>query len=52
MEYIEYLPYALAALWAISEVLAEIPQVKANSVFQATRNGLKKLMELTKKKTK
>lgn len=33
----------LAALLAVSEALALIPSIKANSIFQAIANGLKKL---------
>lgn len=29
-----------AALWAISEVLASVPAIAANSIFQAIRNGI------------
>lgn len=32
-----------AALWGLSEALASIPQIKANSVFQAVANIVKKL---------
>ena len=32
-------------LFSLSEVLALIPKVKANSVFQAISNGLKSLKE-------
>lgn len=30
----------LAVLWGVSELLAEIPQVKSNSVFQLVRAAL------------
>lgn len=33
----------IVALFGLSEALAAIPQVQANSVFQAIYNGLKKL---------
>lgn len=33
----------ILALFALSEALAAIPQVQANSVFGAVHNGLKKL---------
>lgn len=33
----------LAALVALSEALAYIPSIKANSIFQAITNGLKDL---------
>ena len=36
-------------LLALSEVLALIPSVKSNSVFQLVVNGLKKVKELLKK---
>jgi hypothetical protein len=36
---------ALAVLFGISEALALIPSVKANSVFQAVYNGLKFLKD-------
>jgi len=40
----------LVALLALSEVLALIPSVKANSVFQLVWNGLKKVKEVLSKK--
>lgn len=33
----------LGGLWICSEALAQIPSIKANSVFQAIYNGLKGL---------
>lgn len=36
-------PEFWAALLAVSEVLALIPSIKANSIFQAVTNGLKAL---------
>lgn len=33
----------LAALLAVSEVLALIPGIKANSIFEAVLNGLKSM---------
>lgn len=39
----------LVALLAVSEVLALVPSVKANSVFQLVWSGLKKVKELLKK---
>lgn len=41
----------LAALLAISEALAFIPGVKANSVFQAVVNGAKGLLGFLKPKS-
>lgn len=35
----------LGCLWAMSEGLAQIPSVEANSVFQAIHNGLKWLKD-------
>ncbi len=35
--------YILAALFAVSEVLAQIPAIKANSVFQLLTGFLKTL---------
>ncbi len=35
----------LGALLAISEALAYIPAVKANSIFQLVQNGIKKLFD-------
>jgi len=34
----------LASLLGVSEALAAIPQIEANSIYQAIRNGLKKLV--------
>ncbi|MCS6281471.1 MAG: hypothetical protein HUM72_12635 [Dolichospermum sp.] len=39
----------LGLLWSLSEVLALIPQVKANSVFQLVVNVLKKVKEVVVK---
>lgn len=39
----------LVALLAVSEVLAIIPSVKANSIFQLVISGLKKLKEVLAK---
>lgn len=36
-------PVFWAALLAVSEVLALIPAIKANSIFQAIVNGIKKI---------
>ena len=36
----------LACLLAVSELLALIPSVKSNSVFQLVVNGLKKIQEI------
>ena len=33
----------LGVLWGVSEALASIPSVKANSIFQLVVNALKKL---------
>ena len=41
----------LVALLALSELLALVPVVKANSVFQLIVNGLKKAKELTAPKS-
>lgn len=38
----------LGALWACSEILAAIPGIASNSVFQLVRAGLKKLIEFFK----
>jgi len=35
----------LAMLWFISEALDQIPAIKASSIFQAIKNGLKFLWE-------
>ena len=43
METISYYQIAvsvLGGLWIISEALASIPSIKANSIFQAFYNGL------------
>jgi hypothetical protein len=39
----------LGLLWALSEVLALVPQVKANSVFQLVVGILKKVKEVISK---
>jgi hypothetical protein len=39
----------LGLLWALSEVLALVPQVKANSVFQLVVGILKKVKEVVAK---
>ena len=39
--FINYKTLILAALIAISEVLAQIPGIKANSIFELIVNGLK-----------
>jgi hypothetical protein len=41
----------LAALLALSEALAFIPGVKANSIFQAVVNGMKSLLGFLKPKS-
>jgi hypothetical protein len=41
VQYAPILAGVFAALWALSEALAQIPAVKANSVFQAIQNGIK-----------
>lgn len=40
----------LIALLAVSELLALIPSIKANSIFQLIVGGLKKIKELVSKK--
>lgn len=40
----------LAAALAVSEALAFIPSLKANSIFQLVVNGLKKVKEFLQKK--
>jgi hypothetical protein len=40
-----HLPLVLAVLLGISEALALVPQIKANSIFQAILNGLKFIKE-------
>ena len=40
----------LACLLAVSEVLALIPSVKSNSIFQLVWNALKKAKEVLSKK--
>lgn len=40
----------VVALLALSEVLAQIPSIKANSVFQLFYNSLKKLAPSKKEK--
>ena len=42
--FVENWELIVLALLAISEVVAQIPSVKANSVFQMVVNGLKKLV--------
>ena len=39
----------VAALLAVSEVIAQIPSIKSNSVFQLIWNGLKYLKNIGKK---
>lgn len=39
----------LIALLALSEVLALVPSIKSNSIFQLVVNGLKKLKEVLSK---
>lgn len=46
----EILVAVLGALLAISEALAFIPGVKANGIFQAIFNGLKKIKDMVSKK--
>ena len=39
-----------AVAFAVSEALAQIPAIQANSVFQMVRNGLRTLSNLVKRK--
>lgn len=39
----------LGALLTVSEVLALIPQIKSNSIFQLAIAGIKKVLEFIKK---
>ena len=47
---VEHKEVILVALLAISELLAIIPIVKSNSIFQLVVGGLKKAKELVTKK--
>jgi hypothetical protein len=47
-EGMQMLAVIAAALFAVSEGLALIPSVKANSVFQAIQNGIKWVMNKLK----
>jgi len=47
---VEHKEVILVALLAVSELLAVIPSVKSNSVFQLVFNGLKKAKEFLTKK--
>ena len=40
----EWLSIALLVLWGISEGLAQVESVSANSIYQAIRNGLKLIL--------
>ena len=46
-KFLEHIPTILAVLFGISEALAYIPQVKSNSVFQASFSFLKKVAIIT-----
>ena len=48
-KFLEHIPTILAVLFGISEALAYIPQVKSNSVFQASFSFLKKAKEFFSK---
>lgn len=49
MEKQQTLAIILGAALTLSEVLALIPQVKANSLFQLAISGIKKVLEFIKK---
>lgn len=50
IQYAPILSGVFAALWLLSESLAEIPAVKSNSVFQSIQSGIKMILKTVFKK--
>jgi hypothetical protein len=43
--YMEIAAGVLGGLWVVSEALAQVPSIRANSVFQAIYNVLQKMQK-------